>query len=76
MECFGEPTKKGYEAGWITTYLQWTVDIVDLEGRERRVGVLVELKEAGGEGMTVWDRASSWEWACLKVFSVDQDEGS
>ena len=71
VESLGEPSKKGGKPGWIDTYMEWTTTILDSDGVERKVGILVELKEGKGEGMTVWDRASGWEWACLKVFSAE-----
>lgn len=50
--------------------MEWEVEVLDELGGVQKVGVLVELREVGGEGVSVWDRASSWEWACLKVFTV------
>lgn len=71
VECFGEPSKKVEgKAGWLETYMEWEVDVLDLQGGTVRVGVLVELREGGGEGMSVWDRAPGWQWACLKVFKL------
>jgi hypothetical protein len=68
VECFGEPRKKGGTTAWIETYMEWEVEVLDQEGQVCSLGVMVELREGGGEGMDVWDRAPQWEWACLKVF--------
>lgn len=68
VECFGEPVQKGGKVGWLETYMEWQVDVLDENGSSKKVGVLVELREGGGEGMTVWDQAGGWVWACLKVF--------
>lgn len=69
VECFGEPKQKGGQVGWLDTYMEWEVEVLDQEGDIKRVGVLVELREGGGEGISVWDRAGTWEWACLKLFT-------
>lgn len=70
VECFGEPSKKGGMTAWIETYMEWEVEVLDTAGQVVKLGILVELREGGGEGMDVWDRAQQWEWACLKVFKV------
>ena len=68
VECFGEPIKKGGTTAWIDTYIEWEVDLLDPNGEEIKLGVMVELREGPGEGVRLWDRAKNWEWACLKVF--------
>jgi len=70
VECFGEPAKKGGTTAWIDTYIEWEVDVLDPDGKESKLGVMVELREGPGEGIELWDRAKNWEWACLKVFKV------
>ena len=70
VECFGEPVKKGGTTAWIDTYIEWEVDVLDPDGKETKLGVMVELREGPGEGIELWDRAKNWEWACLKVFKV------
>jgi hypothetical protein len=67
VECFGEPLKKGGTTAWIDTYIEWTVDVSTPTG-EKKLGIMVELREGPGEGIELWDRAKNWEWACLKVF--------
>jgi hypothetical protein len=68
VECFGEPIKKGGTTAWIDTYVEWEVDVLDPQGEEVKLGVMVELREGPGEGIELWDRAKNWEWACLKIF--------
>jgi hypothetical protein len=68
VECFGEPVKKGGTTAWIDTYVEWEVDLLDPDGNEVKLGVMVELREGPGEGVELWDRAKNWEWACFKVF--------
>jgi hypothetical protein len=71
VECFGEPIKKGGTTAWIDTYIEWEVDVLNPDGKEVKLGVMVELREGPGEGIELWDRAKNWEWACLKVFNVN-----
>ena len=76
VSCFGGPSKRGRQAGFVPTYLEWgRVDLKATEGGESGVGVMVELREKMEDGMNVtpsdvWTKAAEWEWSCLKVFKA------
>lgn len=80
VRSLGEPSRKG-SGGWVGVWLEWGAVALKREenGERVEVGLMLELKDPKGSNRLtkeqedqgvggVWDQASGWRWAGIKVF--------
>lgn len=83
---FGEPSRKSEgEAGYVESSLEWdALSLSREDGEVIQLGIMVDLRDdtagqtgtkgvdgGGGPGASIWDRAGSWGWSTLKLFTPD-----